>query len=103
MVARTAYTQLHHSPWLLTGTVFTMFVTYLLPPLTVLTLPGHGQIAIGLMGGVAWALMAAAVRPTLLLYGQPLLFALILPFAALLFTLMTIHSAWVYYLGRGGL
>ena len=102
MVVRTAYTQLGYSPLLLAGTVLGMLLTYLLPPLAALTFPWHGQTAVGLMGLFAWTLMAAAFRPTLLLYRQPFFFALLLPFAALLYTLMTIHSAIAHVLGRGG-
>ncbi|MEE9241179.1 MAG: glycosyltransferase [bacterium] len=102
MVARTAYTQLGYSPLLLAGTVLGMLLTYLLPPLAALTFPWHGQTAAGLMGLFAWTLMAAAFRPTLLLYRQPFFFALLLPFAALLYTLMTIHSAIAHVLGQGG-
>ncbi len=102
MVARTAYTQLRHSPPLLAGTLLGMLITYLLPPLAVLVYPWHGQAVAGLMGLLSWALMAAAFRPTLRLYRQPLSFTLLLPFAALLYALMTIHSAFAHISGRGG-
>jgi hopene-associated glycosyltransferase HpnB len=101
-VARTAFAQIGHSWIVLVVTVLAMGVTYLVPPLAVL---------IGLVGGdpwavafglVVWLMMAFAYRPTLGLYGRPVASAIVLPLAALMFTLMTIDSARRHLLGRGG-
>ena len=101
-MARTAFAQIGHSWIVLVVTVLAMGVTYLVPPLAVL---------IGLVGGdpwavafglVVWLMMAFAYRPTLGLYGRPVASAIVLPLAALMFTLMTIDSARRHLLGRGG-
>ncbi|MDP6574285.1 MAG: hypothetical protein QGI06_12355 [Rhodospirillales bacterium] len=55
-----------------------------------------------LVGLAAWLAMAFAYWPTLRLYGQPAVMALLLPLAALLFTLMTLDSARRHWRGRGG-
>jgi hypothetical protein len=102
MVIRTAYTQLRRSPLLLAGAVLGMFLTYLLPPLAALAFPWRGGTASALIGLLTWALMGAAFLPTLRLYQQPFYLALSLPLAALLYTLMTIHSAFAHFTGRGG-
>ena len=46
--------------------------------------------------------MAIAYRPTLRLYGQSGWLALLLPLAALLFTLMTVDSARRHWCKQGG-
>ena len=103
MVARTAYAQLRHSPALLAGAVAGMALTYLLPPLLALTYPWHGEAAAAVLGLGAWALMAAAFRPTLRFYRQrPAALAPLLPLAALLYCAMTLDSARRHLRGRGG-
>jgi hopene-associated glycosyltransferase HpnB len=101
MVARSAYTQLLHSPLLLIGTVIGMLLLYLAPPLLALSWPLHGNAAAGLTGALAWLLMAASYAPMLRHYGRSPIEALLLPKAGLLYTLMTIDSARLYY-RRGG-
>jgi hopene-associated glycosyltransferase HpnB len=101
MVARSAYTQLMHSPLLLIGTVIGMLLLYLAPPLLVLTWPLHEDPEAGLVGVLAWLLMAASYAPMLRHYGRSPIEALLLPKAGLLYTLMTIDSARLYY-RRGG-
>ncbi len=102
MVARSAYTQLHTSPLLLAGTLLGMALTYLAPPLALLAWPWHGSDLAAVAGGAAWALMAAAFLPTLRLYRQPPWLAALLPVSALLYSLMTVDSAWRHWHGRGG-
>jgi len=102
MVARSAYTQLHTSPLLLAGTLLGMALTYLAPPLALLAWPWHGSDLAAVAGGAAWALMAAAFLPTLRLYRQPPWLAALLPVSALLYSLMTVDSAWHHWRGRGG-
>ncbi|MFZ5792444.1 MAG: glycosyltransferase [Pseudomonadota bacterium] len=101
MVARSAYTQLRHSPWLLLGTVLGMALLYLVPPLLALSWPWHGDAAAGLAASLAWLLMALSYRPMLVYYGRPPIEALLLPLAGLLYTLMTLDSARLYH-ARGG-
>jgi hopene-associated glycosyltransferase HpnB len=101
MVARSAYTQLLHSPLLLIGTVTGMALLYLAPPLLALTWPFHGDAPAGLAGALAWLLMAASYVPMLRHYGRSPIEALLLPKAGLFYTLMTIDSARLYY-RRGG-
>ena len=102
MVARSAYTQLRCSPLLLTATVFGMALSYLVPPVALLAWPWHGATSAAVAGGAAWAIMAAAFLPTLRVYRQPPWLAALLPLSALLYTLMTIASAWRHWRGRGG-
>ncbi len=102
MVARTAYTQLKHQPLLLLGTLLGMFLTYLLPPLGLLSYPWHLDIAAAVVSGLAWAAMSLSLLPVLRLYGQTLWFAPLLPLASALYSAMTLDSAWRHWRGRGG-
>ncbi len=102
MVSRTAYAQLSNSPFLLLGTVVGMAILYLAGPLALLTWPLHGTVEAANLGVVTWGLMVIAYRPTLRLYGRSLWAAFALPFAALLYTAMTVGSAWAHWRGRGG-
>ena len=102
MVARTAFTQLRYSAWRLAGTVVGMTVIYLAPPFAVAAGIAAGQTWPLLVGLAAWLAMTFAYWPTLRLYGQPAVMALLLPLAALLFTLMTLDSACSHWRGRGG-
>lgn len=103
MVARTADTQLGHSPALLLGTIVGMTITYLVPPLVLLGWPLHGDPWVAGLGLLAWLLMTVAFRPTLRLYSLAPIRALTLPLAAVLCTVMTIDSALQHRRGRGGL
>ena len=102
MVARTAYAQLHLSPLLLLGTVAGMAWLYLLGPALALSWPLHGQLTAGVLGLATWALMVLAYAPTLRLYGRSWWQGTALPLAALLYTLMTLDSAWRHSRGHGG-
>ena len=102
MVARSAYTQLRHSPLLLLGTLLGMALVYLLAPAIALTFPWHGAGLPAALGSVVWAVMAGAFLPTLRLYQQPRAFALLLPLAGLLYAAMTLDSALAHWRGRGG-
>jgi hopene-associated glycosyltransferase HpnB len=101
MVARSAYTQLRHSPVLLLGTVLGMALLYLAPPLLLVGYPLHGDLAAALAGAAAWAMMALSYRPTLAYYGEPAAAAFLLPVAGLLYTAMTVDSARVYMKAGG--
>lgn len=95
MIARTAFTQLGYSPWMLAGAIAGMTVTYLLPP--VLALAGY-RFAMA-----AWALMAISYIPVLRFYGRSPLWAPLLPLVALFYTAATVHSAIRYWSGKGGM
>ena len=98
MISRTAFWQLRHSTLLLAGTVAGMFVTYMLPPLLLLT----GVPVVMALGGLAWLIMTAAYLPSLRFYRLSPLWAPALPLVALFYTGATIHSAVRYWTGRGG-
>lgn len=102
MVARTAYTQLHYSPWLLLGTVIGMGLVYLVAPVSAVLgwMLGKGLIAI--TGTLTWLLMAIAYYPTVRLYRISPLWAGTLPAIALLYNLMTLDSARRHWQGKGG-
>lgn len=102
MIARGAYTQLGHSPLLLVGSVAGMAVTYFTPALMAAGASLHGNDVAGLLGAIAWLLMAVCYAPTLKYYRQPWIGGLMLPLVAVLYTLMTIDSALRHMLGRGG-
>ncbi len=95
MISRSAFTQLRYSPWLLTGTLLGLLLTYLAPP--ALALSGSWW------GGAAWVLMTAAYVPVLRFYRVSVLWAPLLPVTAVFYMGATIHSAISYWLGRGGL
>ena len=102
MVARSAYTQLDHSPLLLLGTVAGMLLLYAAPPLILLTLPLHGAWPAAIPALAAWLVMAFAAWPTYRLYRESAWRTLLLPLAGLLYTAMTLDSAWQHTQGRGG-
>ena len=98
MVARTAFTQLDYSPLLLAGTVLGMFLLFCLP----LILFVAGSPLAGLIGLAAWAVMTVIYAPTIRFYHLPLVWAVTLPLAALLYIGATIDSARLYWQGMGG-
>lgn len=101
MVARTAFEQLGNSFPALAGTVVALVVTFVVPPLAGVGALGGGWPAVaGLV--VWWGMMPHALAPTLRLYGLSPIWALTLPLAAFLYTLMTISSAVRTWRGRGG-
>jgi hopene-associated glycosyltransferase HpnB len=102
MVARSAYTQLRHSAWLLALSVVGMALVFLSPPLVALTFPIHGNVWATLLAGSAWLAMAWTFRPSALRYRRPALFGLVLPAAALFYLGMTLDSARRHLIGVGG-
>ncbi len=98
MISRTAFWQLRHSPWLLAGTIAALFLTYMLPPLLLLT----GRLVPASLGLAAWVLMMVAYAPSLRFYGLTMLWAPALPAVALFYAGATVHSALRYWSGRGG-
>lgn len=103
MVIRTAFVQLNYSVLRLIGAVLAMLLTYLGPPLAAVAGILMGDPLMFLGGVIAWFLMVFAYDPTLELYGQPAWRGMMLPIAALLYTLMTVDSALQYRRGRGGM
>jgi len=98
MVARTAFYQLHHSFWLLLGTILGMTLLYLAPPMLV----ASGRFVPMMLGGVAWALMSFTYCDLVGYYKLPSWRALTLPAAALFYLGATVHSAIKYWSGTGG-
>ncbi len=98
MVSRTAFNQLNHSSLLLAGTIAGMLITFLAPPLLLLT---RSRLAI-FMGAAAWAAMTITYSTMVRYYRLNLASALTLPLAALFYLGATIHSAIKYWNGSGG-
>lgn len=102
MVTRTAFTQLKFSSVLVIGAVIGMALTYLMAPIAVLTFPLHGSTMVLALGALAYFGMLLAYIPTLRRYKKSPLWACLLPFSALVYTMMTISSALNHWRGRGG-
>ncbi len=95
MVSRTAYTQLHHSPVLLSLCVVLMIASLVAPPLALL----FGDWEERLAGLVGCAAMGIAYWPTLRYYQLPAWRVITLPVAGALFLAMTIASAIGHHRG----
>lgn len=102
MVARTAYTQLNYSPFLLIGSVLGMTLVYLIPVMGLVVGIGLSDMALALASLAVWGLMAIAYSPILRFYQRSPLLAVALPGIAFMYTLMTLDSALRYWQGRGG-
>jgi hopene-associated glycosyltransferase HpnB len=98
MIARSAFTQLRHSAWLLCGVVVAMTITYIAPPV-VLGMGGWPAV----LGLAAWLLMAVTYWPTLRFYRLSPLWAPLLPLIAAFYLGATIYSAVQFWAGEGGL
>ena len=98
MISRTAFRQLDHSGLLLLGTLGGLLITYMLP----LLLSFSGQRVYAAMGVTAWALMTAAYLPMVRFYRKSFLWAAALPAIAVFYAAATLHSAFKYWMGRGG-
>ena len=99
MISRSAFNQLRHSELLLFFSMIGMAITYLLP--IALVLFSHRTVP-ALLGATAWLLMTLSYLPVLRLYRLNPLWALALPLAAVFYMGATFHSAWKYWIGRGG-
>jgi hopene-associated glycosyltransferase HpnB len=97
MIARTAFTQLRYSGWLLAGTLAGMTIIYLIPPIAALLLGPLDWPA-----WLAWAAMCCAYAPMLRYYGRSPLWAPFLPLVALFYVGATFASAVRYWRGKGG-
>jgi hopene-associated glycosyltransferase HpnB len=98
MISRTAFNQLRHSYLLLSGTLLGLLVTYLAPPLLLLT---SSPVPIAL-GAAAWLLMSACYLPMVRFYRLSPVHVLLLPAVAAFYAAATVHSAVQYTAGRGG-
>lgn len=101
MVARTAYTQLRHSPLLLLGTVLGLGLVFVVPPLAAIVGLATGDLRAGLLGTLTWLIMTATYLPMIRYYRQPLVSTLLLPGVATLYLAMTVDSARRTRAGRG--
>jgi hypothetical protein len=102
MVARTAFTQLNYSPFLLVGTLIGMSLIYLAAPVSLIVgfwLQNYLIIGLSL---VIWLLMSLSYFPTIKLYKISPFWSFGLPLIALLYSLMTIDSALRHWQGKGG-
>jgi hopene-associated glycosyltransferase HpnB len=98
MIARTAFTQLRHSPLLLTGTVLGMLLTYAAAPGLVF----YGDGIAAALGSVTWLVMCATFIPALRFYRRPFWYAPLLPLIAGFYIFATLESALRYWTGAGG-
>ncbi len=98
MISRSAFTQLHHSVWLLAATVAGLLLTYAAPPALALAATGSARW----LGAAAWLAMAFCYRPAVRFFGRPAYEAVGLPLVALFYLAATVHSAWQWWRGGGG-
>ncbi len=89
MISRTAFNQLRHSYLALAATLLGLAVTYLAPPLLLLT----REPVMMALGAAAWLLMTACYLPMVRLLSRFVRYALILPAVALFYAAATLHSA----------
>lgn len=115
MVARSAYTQLRYSPWLLAGTLAGLAWLYALAPVSAIvglialadsagrtTAVETGPLLCAVAGVAGWATMAISYLPMLRLYRLSPLRAPLLPVIAVIYAAMTADSGRRHYAGRGG-
>jgi hopene-associated glycosyltransferase HpnB len=98
MISRSAFTQLHHSAWLLAAAVAGLLLTYAAPPALALAATGDARW----LGVAAWLAMAFCYWPALRFFGRPAYEAAALPLVALFYLAATLHSAWEWWRGAGG-
>ena len=102
LVARTAFTQLDYSPWLLVGTLIGMTLIYVVPPVSTILGALTGNWLVAIAGFASWLMMAIAYLPTLRFYRCSPVLAFGLPAIAFLYTLITLDSALRHWRGQGG-
>lgn len=98
MIARTAFTQLRYSVWLLLFTLVALAIIFVVPPLVGVWGRGPEQI----LALVAWGAMAVSFLPTLRLYRRSWVWGLVLPLVTIFYASATIGSAVRYWCGKGG-
>ncbi len=97
MVARTAYTQLHHSPLLLLLCTLIMLIIFVLPLIS-LFLSGFTIKVIALL---TILIMATTYLPTLKFYERSPAWGITLPLIGIIYLLMTWTSAFRHISGSG--
>ena len=102
MVARTAFTQLDYSWTRLIAAMVGMVLIYLGGLLSLLAWPYHGDTAIAALGAGSIGLMMQSYWPTIRLYGLSFWRTATLPFAAIMYVLMSTSSAIRHAAGSGG-
>ena len=98
MISRSAFAQLHHSAWLLIGTVLGLALTYMVPPALAIAVRGPAAV----LGAGGWFSMSVAYFPALRFYRRSPVWAPLLPAIAAFYLGATIHSAVCYWRGAGG-
>jgi hopene-associated glycosyltransferase HpnB len=98
LIARTAFTQLRYSSWLLAGTLVAMFLTYVAPVVLLFSPDFIARI----FGLTAWLLMTFSFLPTIRFYRLSPLWAPLLPLTAIFYTSATFLSALRFWRGKGG-
>jgi hopene-associated glycosyltransferase HpnB len=101
MVARSAYTQLRRSPWILAATLIGLVAVYVGPPTAVIAGAVTGDGWLAATGAIAFATIIATYLPTVRYYGLGWPWALTLPVAASVYAAMTADSARRHWQGRG--
>jgi hopene-associated glycosyltransferase HpnB len=96
MVARTAFTQLRYSVWLLALCTLAMPILFWLPPAALFA----SDSAVSLAAGWAVLLMAGTYAPTLRFYGRSAAWGLLKPVIAAAYLAMTWSSALRYWRGE---
>jgi hopene-associated glycosyltransferase HpnB len=100
MVKRTAFVQLNYSVLNLFLAIIGMLIIYVIPVITVVVGVLTEDILLFVLGLTGWVIMFIAYIPTLKIYNRPILEAIFLPISALLYSTMTVTSAWQYLSGR---
>ncbi|PYT72615.1 MAG: glycosyl transferase family 2 [Acidobacteria bacterium] len=98
MIARTAFTELRYSFFLLIATLIALFATYILPLISFFEGEGPGWF----LAATAICLMAVSYGVTVRFYNLRFFWALTLTLAATFYAYATCVSAVRYWLGRGG-
>lgn len=98
MITRTAFAQLGYSPVTLAATLLLLALTYVAPPLLLLS---ADPVAMTLGGG-AWLAMSIAFVPLLRAHRTSSVLAVMLPLIALFYMAATIASAVLFWNGCGG-
>jgi hopene-associated glycosyltransferase HpnB len=98
LIARTAFTQLRYSFFLLIATLIALFVTYIVPLISFF----QGEDPAWFLAATAICLMAVSFGVTVRFYNLRFFWALTLPIAATFYAYATCVSALRCWLGRGG-
>jgi hopene-associated glycosyltransferase HpnB len=98
LIARTAFTQLKYSTFLLFGTLLGMILVFVSPAALTFSPSAH----VWPLALLAWCLMSVSFMPTLAFYRVSPILAPVLPIVVLFYLYATCLSAVRYWIGRGG-